>query len=130
MTALNELIAELGAHQEAYRPQIQHQIADLLDRHHVAYLQEQPLVFYHNDAHQTDRPAFWLPQHGDLIIDIGEPSEVTELKERYDNNGFENIIVTPDYTHRPHWQEELYTQIQGYIQPGSRGYHLSPLAYR
>ena len=109
----------------------QKHIADILTQYNIGYLQNQPLIFDNGNNYEICKPAFWLPQDSNIIVDIAQNNSSAEkLTNLYKSNGFDTIVITPNYTANPKWQNNLYQQISGYIHNQPNAYDMLPAQYR
>ena len=127
MQNLSQIINHL---EQDYISKTVNTISNLLTKYNIGYLQNQPLVFYDGKEHLTRKPAFWLPQETNTIIDITKDKSTAEnLKDLYDKNEFDSIIVTPRYTQNPSWQYSLIEEIASYAKQPT-AYDMLPAEYR
>ena len=115
MTKLDEIIHKSNTARTDNRTAAEQQVADWLDRYNFGYLQNQPLAFYDGKSHHIRTPAFWLPQNNNVIIDVtAEPESAHHLRQLYDNNGFDNIVLIPQDMTCSSWPYDLYQQLTSY----------------
>ena len=129
MSNLNEIINQPQTKEPVQ--DTRSQIADMLTEYNIGYLQNQPLLFGNSNNYQVRKPAFWLAQDSNIIVDISQDSSSAEkLSSLYKSNGFDTIVITPKYTANPIWQDNLYQRINSYRHNQPNAYDMLPAGYR